>query len=181
MRWRSTRTEFGSLAVLFHWIMLVVIGAAYASMEFKGLTPRGSAQRATLAAWHYGFGLSVFALVWLRLLVRATGTAPAILPPPTRWQETLARIGHFLLYAFMIGVPLLGWLTVSAEGASVFFLGWHLPLLLAKNEPLRRQLQDFHETFANVGYVLIGVHTAAALFHHYVRRDNTMSLMWPRR
>jgi superoxide oxidase len=54
-------------------------------------------------------------------------------------------------------------------------------LLIAKSDPLRRQLQEIHETLANVGYAFIGVHAAAALFHHYVRRDNTLALMWPRR
>lgn len=178
--WLSTRTRFGSLAVLLHWLMLVLIVAAYATMEFKGLTPRGSPERATLAAWHYGFGLSVFALAWLRLAVRALGHEPQVVPPPTHWEAELARIGHFLLYAFMIVTPTLGWLTVSAQGAAVLFFGIPLPLLIAKSEPLRRQLQEVHETIANIGYAFIGVHAAAALFHHYIRRDNTLSLMWPR-
>lgn len=178
--WRSNRSGFGSLAVMLHWLMLVLIVAAYATMELKGLTPRNSPQRATLAAWHYGFGLSVFALVWLRLAVRAMGAEPQIVPPPARWEQVLARIGHFLLYVFMIATPLLGWLTLSAQGATVLFFGWPLPLLIAKSDPLRRQLQEIHETLANVGYAFIGVHAAAALFHHYVRRDNTLALMWPR-
>jgi len=165
---------------MLHWVMLVLIAAGYGTMEFKGFTPRGSAQRANLAAWHYGFGLSVFALVWVRVLLRAVGREPQIVPPPPRWEAALTRIGHFLLYAFMIVTPIFGWLTVSAQGATVLFFGIPLPLLIAKSEPLHRPLQAIHETIANVGYALIGVHAAAALFHHYIRRDNTLSLMWPR-
>jgi superoxide oxidase len=51
MSLRSSPSRFGSLAVLFHWLMLILIVAAYATMELKGLTPRRSPQRATLAAW----------------------------------------------------------------------------------------------------------------------------------
>ena len=79
----------------------------------------------------------------------------------------------------MISTPLLGWLTVSAQGEAVAFMGWQLPLLVSKSEPLARRLKSLHETLANVGYALIGVHVAATLFHHYVRRDNTLGLMWP--
>lgn len=121
----------------------------------------------------------MFLLVWLRLVTRLGGTTPAIVPAPEAWEQRLAAIGHFLLYVFMIGTPLLGWLTVSAQGEPVAFMGWQLPLLLTKSEPIARQLKDVHETTANVGYALIGVHVVAALFHHYVRRDNTLALMWP--
>ncbi|WP_370300565.1 cytochrome b/b6 domain-containing protein, partial [Rheinheimera baltica] len=30
-----------------------------------------------------------------------------------------------------------------------------------------------------LGYVLIGVHAVAALFHHYILRDTTLSRMLP--
>lgn len=123
----------------------------------------------------------MFVLVWLRLVVRATGDTPAIVPEPAAWEKALARVGHLLRYVFMIAVPNPGWLTVRARGETGLFMGWQLPLLLAQSEPLGRQLKDRHETLANVGYALIGLHAAAALFHHYIRRDNTLAVVWPRR
>jgi cytochrome b561 len=54
-----------------------------------------------------------------------------------------------------------------------------LPPLLAPNRSLAKVLEDVHETVASVGYALIGLHAAAALFHHYVVRDNTLRRMLP--
>jgi cytochrome b561 len=56
-----------------------------------------------------------------------------------------------------------------------------LPALTGKNEGLANVYKDIHENLATVGYFLIGLHAAAALYHHYVKRDNTLRLMWPRR
>jgi cytochrome b561 len=167
------------LAIFFHWSIVVLIVAAYATMDLKSLTPRASPQRESLAVWHYVLGLSVFAFVWLRVLVRAAGPAPAIEPPLVLWEAALARAAHFVLYVFMIDMPLLGWLTVSAKGQPVLFLRMELPALIGKSENLARQFKEIHEGFATVGYFLIGLHSAAALFHHYVKRDNTLTLMWP--
>jgi cytochrome b561 len=78
-------------------------------------------------------------------------------------------------------MPLLGWLTLSAKGEPVPFFGLELPALTGKNEELAILFKAIHANLATVGYFLIGLHAAAALFHHHVRRDNTLRLMWPRR
>ena len=177
MGWKSTSAGYGSLAIALHWLMLLLITAVYATMEFKGIYPKGSAQRAAMANWHYMMGLSVFVLVCVRLSVRLSGGAPVVEPAPPAWQDALARVVHVALYALMFGLPLLGWLTLSAKGTPVPFFGAELPALLVKDEGLAKQLKEVHETSATVGYFLIGLHAAAALFHHYVRRDNTLRLM----
>jgi cytochrome b561 len=178
MRWRNTTTRFGSLAIAFHWLMLVLIIAVYALMELKGISRKGSALRDGMATWHYMLGLSVFGLAWLRLLVRATGATPQIEPPPAAWEARLAGIVHALLYVLMIGLPVLGWLTLSAKGEAIPFFGVELPALVGVDKDMARTWKDIHETGATIGYFLIGLHAAAALFHHYVKRDNTMALMW---
>ncbi|MGE9627421.1 cytochrome b, partial [Escherichia coli] len=40
-------------------------------------------------------------------------------------------------------------------------------------------IKDIHETLANIGYFLIAAHAGAALFHHYVQKDNTLLRMIP--
>ena len=181
MSWINTKSGYGSPAILIHWLMLALLVAAYAAMDLNSLSQKGSALREAMASWHYMLGLSVFVLVWLRLLVRLTGLEPAVEPAPPAWQATLAKAVYRALYVFMVAMPLLGWLTLSAKGEPVPFFGLELPALTGKNEGLANLFKDLHEDFATVGYFLLGLHTAAALFHHYVRRDNTLQLMWPRR
>jgi superoxide oxidase len=181
MSWKNTKSGYGPPAILLHWLMLVLIVAGYAAMDLNSLSQKGSALREAMASWHYMLGLSVFVLVWLRLLVRLTGREPAVEPAPPAWQATLAKAVYRTLYVFMVAMPLLGWLTLSAKGEPVPFFGLELPALTGKNEALAKLFKDIHGNLATIGYFLIGLHAAAALYHHYVRRDNTLRLMWPRR
>ena len=170
--------RYGRLTVALHWLMLILIVATYAMMDLNGLTQRGSPGRATMEMWHYMLGLSVFLFVWVRLLARLAGAEPPIEPPPPLWQDVLARLTHTALYLFMIAMPVLGWLTLSARAAPVPFFGLELPQLIAKNASDAKSLKYIHETIALLGYYLIGLHAAAALFHHYLVRDNTLRRMW---
>jgi len=181
MSWKNTKSAYGSPAIFFHWLTVVLLVAGYAAMDLKSFSQKGSALREAMASWHYLLGLLVFALVWPRLLLRLAGLAPAVEPAPPAWQATLAKAVYRALYVFMAVMPLLGWLTLSAKGEPVPFFGLELPALTGKNEGLAILFKAIHENLATVGYFLVGLHAAAALFHHYVRRDNTLRLMWPRR
>jgi cytochrome b561 len=77
----------------------------------------------------------------------------------------------------MIGMPLAGWLILSSAGKPVPFFGLELPALIAENKDLSKQIKEIHETVGQLGYFLIGLHALAALFHHYILRDNTLYRM----
>lgn len=179
MRWKSTRAGYGWVRIGLHWLMLLLIVAVYCTMEFKGIFKKGTPGRDAIMMWHYMLGMLVFFLAWLRMLARLAGGSPVIEPAPPAWQATLARIAHWALYALMIGLPVLGWLTLSAKGEPIPFFGAELPPLIGKNTALAKTLKYVHETLATAGYFLLGLHAAAALYHHYVRRDNTLRLMLP--
>lgn len=168
--------RYSPISIGLHWVMLLLIAAVYASMELKGNFPKGSDTRELLKHWHFMLGLSVFALVWLRLLARWLKPVPA----RPGWQERLARMMHLALYGLMIALPLLGWLTLSADSKSIPFYGLELPPLVAANSARAEQYKELHEALAQAGYWLIGLHAAAALLHHYVLRDDTLRRMLPR-
>lgn len=169
--------RFGKISILLHWITLALLVGIYACIELRELYPRGSDPREALKTWHFMLGLTVFILVWVRLAARLIGTTPAIVPPIPRWQHSIAVAVELALYAFMIAMPLLGWLILSAEGDSIPFFGLELPALTAPDKQLAERAEGIHETLGTVGYFLIGLHAAAALFHHYVQGDNTLRRM----
>jgi cytochrome b561 len=171
------RDRYGTLTITLHWLMLVLLAAVYACMELREIWPRGSDPRELIKTWHYMLGLSVFALVWVRIVARLAGTTPPIVPPIPAWQHWGAQATHGLLYLLMIALPLAGWTILSAEGEPVPFFGLTLPPLTGANEALAEQVEELHETGGTLGYWLIGLHAVAALFHHYVRRDNTLRRM----
>lgn len=179
MNWRNTTNRYGSVPIGLHWLMLLLIAAAYACIELRGNFPKGSAIREGLKAWHFMLGLSVLALVAIRALLHLTDTTPRIDPEPPRWQSVVAKTMHFALYALMIGMPLLGWLTLSAAGKPIPFFGLQLPPLVAENKVVADWAKEIHEAGGTIGYGLIGLHAAAALYHHYFVRDNTLQRMMP--
>ncbi len=169
------RYNFYSIGL--HWLMLVLLVAVYLCIEVSDSFPKGSDMRASLKTWHYMLGLSVFVLVWLRLAVNFFTHAPAISPAPPAWQSQLAWLVKAGLYFLMICMPLAGWLILSAKGQLIPFFGLQLPALIAANKDSANWIKDIHEAGATLGYFLVGLHACAALYHHYVRRDNTLTRM----
>lgn len=177
----TTQSRYSGLSIAMHWLMLALIAGVYACIELKGNFPKGSETRELLKQWHFMLGLGVFALVWLRILGRLLSPTPPIEPAAPAWQNVLAKLMHLALYALMIGAPLAGWLILSAAGKPIPFFGLELPPLIDKNPDLAGQIKEIHETAGTVGYWLIGLHAVAALFHHFVSRDNTLTRMLPGR
>lgn len=164
--------------IALHWGVLLLIAGAYAMMELRGLAPKGVARDA-MKVLHYSFGLTVFALVFVRIAIRLRTTEPPI-TPPLPWHMKLAATGtHLALYGFMIVMPLLGWATLSAEGDPIRFFGIPIFPIAPESDRLADIFEGTHETIAKLGYALIAAHAAAALYHHYIRRDNTLTRMVP--
>ena len=180
---QNPQQRYSSLSIALHWLMAVALVATAATMELKGVYPKGSAGRDALKALHYMLGASVFILVWLRLVARAVGTTPPIKPALPVWRDRFSHLMQWALYLLMAALPVLGLLMLSASGKPVSLLwGLQLPLLpLTESRDTASWLKDLHETGATVGYVLVGLHTAAALLHHYVQHDNTLLRMLPGR
>lgn len=182
MNWRNTNDRYGTLSIGLHWLMLLLLVAVYATMELREIYPKGSDPREAMKTWHFMLGLVVLGLVGLRVLVRMTsGAVPRIAPAPAKLQQLSAAGIHLALYALMIGLPLLGWLILSAAGKPIPFFGLQLPALIEENKDLAKQLKEVHEVGGTVGYILVGVHAVAALVHHYLTKDNTLLRILPAR
>lgn len=179
MPWKNTLTRYGSLSILLHWVMLALLVAVYACIELREFYPKGSDTREALKTWHFMLGLTAFLLVWIRVIARLSGPTPDISPLPSAWQVVFAKVIHLALYAFMIAMPIAGWLILSAAGKPIPFYGAELPALIGKSKDTAKLVKEVHETVGTIGYFLVGLHAAAALFHHYVLRDNTMIRMLP--
>ncbi|GIX35041.1 MAG: cytochrome b [Lysobacteraceae bacterium] len=172
-------SRYPAVLVAIHWLTLVLVVLAYLSMEFRGVFPRGSEARAWMAFVHVSAGLSVLLLVLARIVVRLRTRMAPISPAPGKALAIAAAAGHAALYLFMLAMPLLGWLIVSAEGKVPSLWGLPVPALIGPDRALAHQLEELHELGALVGYWLIGLHVAAALYHHHVRRDDTLRRMLP--
>ena len=173
--------RYGSLSIALHWLMLVLIIGVYTCIDLVDFFAEGSNAEEFLKTWHFTLGLSILALVVLRVIVNVTSKVPEIQPVPPNWQKKAGNLMHLALYALMFCMPVAGWLILSAEGTPIPFFGLHLPALIGVNEGTADLVQGFHETLGTLGYFLIGLHAVAGLFHHYVMRDTTLLRMLPER
>lgn len=173
--------RYNSLLIVVHWLTLLLIVLAYASMELDDIFAKGTPQRATMKDVHYMLGLSILWLTFLRLPLRLLSTAPAIEPKPVAWQARMGHYMHIALYGLMLLLPLLGWLILSAKGRVIPYFGFELARLLAPDKSLASLFKETHEVMASLGYFMIGLHATAALFHHYLLGDNTLTRMLPLR
>lgn len=175
------RQRFNSLSIALHWVMVLLISAVYATILLRENYPKGTDIREGLKAWHFMLGLTVLALVVIRLIARLSNRKPPISPEPPAWQLWFASAAHFALYAFMLAMPVAGWVILSASGKPIPFFGLELPALVGQSKALAGQVKELHETVGTIGYFLIGIHALAALFHHYVVKDDTLLRMLPGR
>lgn len=170
----NTVSRYSPILIGLHWFMFVLLIAVFATIEMRSLFPRGSDPRELVKALHFMFGIVVLLLVVVRLAVRLSSSTPAIVPTPGVFENILAKIMHLSLYAFMIFMPIAGWIILSAEGHGVPFFGLELPPLMDKDDAVAEQVEELHKLVGEIGYYLIGLHVLAGLFHHYVKRDNTL-------
>jgi len=162
-----------------HWmtfVLLIVAAVSVCAREFID----GQATRQLLLAIHEWTGLAVLAFMAPRLAWRvyaSVGRLHATMSPRTR---IAAALGHYALYATTLALPVLGWLTANAYGQTLRLFGvLPLPTLIARDREFGYGLQDWHVDAAWVLLALVLGHVAAALWHHYIRRDNVLRSMQP--
>lgn len=174
-----SNTRYSLTTIALHWLMAVLMVGVYAFMELRELFPKGSDPREAMKAAHFMLGLAILLLMLPRIVARLLGNTPPILPAPPAWQQTMAKAAHLSLYLFMLVMPILGWLTLSAAGKPIPFFGLQLPALISENKDLAKSIKELHETIGEIGYYLIGLHVLAAGFHHVKQHDNTLTRMLP--
>lgn len=179
MTWKNTADRYGSLSIGLHWLIFFLLVGVYACIELREIYPKGSEPRETLKTWHFMLGLTVWTVAWIRLVSKLVQVSPRD-SDPSGWQKGLATTVHVALYALILIMPVGGWLILSAEGDTIPFWGLELPSLIGENETTAENIEEFHETLGTIGYFLIGFHTLAALFHHYVVKDDILRRMLPK-
>lgn len=172
--------RYGPTAIALHWIAaaLILANLAY-GLYLVGLPL--SPQKLRYFSYHKWIGITVLLLSAARLLWRLAHPAPplpATMPP---WERRAAHVSHALLYVLFFAAPLSGWLFSSASGFQTVYLGvLPIPDLLAKDKAVADILRLTHRW---INYTLAGVialHTAAALKHHFIDRDDVLVRILPR-
>ncbi|HEX7375025.1 MAG TPA: cytochrome b [Steroidobacteraceae bacterium] len=175
---RNTSENYGSLAKFLHWTIVILIISQYVLAETADDLPNGLEKLQVLTR-HRSFGMLILGLALARIAWKLMNRG---LPAPVGEGalKKAAAAGHGLLYLLILLVPVSGWAMSSAANYPVTFFGWfQFPSLVAENHDLHELLEEVHETlFYTIVVVAVG-HALAALYHHYVLKDDVLRRMLP--
>jgi len=178
---RNTRDRYGFVAIVFHWVIaivlaaLIVLGLYMVSLPDVGFDTK----KIALILYHKELGIVALALAALRLGWRVGNALPQLVEELPDWQKVAARFVHLCFYAMMFALPVTGWIMSSAAGIPVSLFGlFELPDLVSYNDRLFHTFIDIHKWLGYGLIVLIVIHAAAALRHHLVFKDETLKKMW---
>lgn len=177
---RNPADRWGGVSILLHWASALLI-VAIAIIGFYMTSMPRSLAAVQVYALHKSLGLTLLALVALRLCWRLAAGAPAPVPGTPRWQALAASSAHWMLYLLMLLVPLTGWAYNSASNFALQWFGqFNLPRLVAPDPETRDLWRAAHHWAFYALAAVVLLHAAAALKHHYFDRDPTLRRMLPR-
>ncbi|HZF14851.1 MAG TPA: cytochrome b [Steroidobacteraceae bacterium] len=178
---RNSIDRYGAAAQALHWLIVVlVIVQVTIALRAAGM-PFGPGKAIALA-WHKSFGMTILMLAVLRLLWRLANPVPSLPATMKSYEKGLAHVSHYLLYILLFAMPLSGWVMSAAHNYPVSW--FHLftwPSPVAPDHELAEKMEDVHEALAWTLGAVVTAHVLAALWHHFVRKDDVLQRMLPRR
>lgn len=177
MRLTNSEAGYGLVHWAIHWATVgLVFWLFYLGWTMVDL--RLSPQKFQDYALHKSLGLTVLMLVAVRLVWRRLNTVPPLPAGMQRHETILAKATHHGIYVLLVLIPLTGWLYSSATASPANYFGFfEVPDLIPTNETAGKVLKIVHEWAGNLLAVLIILHVAGALKHHFVNRDTVLVRM----
>lgn len=182
MQWVNTERRYGAFAQTLHWATVVCVVAGWLLGQFIDDFPKGVVRQSAFAT-HVALGEFVLVLLAARLLLRFANRPPALLPTRLgRAGEIAATLAHYVLYALLLAIPIVGIVAQFERGNALPIFGvWQVASPWPADRAAAHSVTEVHELLANALLIIAGIHAAAALIHHYVFGDRTLVRMLPGR
>lgn len=199
MSFRNSRYKYGSVAKALHWVIATLFLVSYCAVYYRHWftvevdefslwvgTPNYTALQIHLTS-----GISIFAFALLRIAWRVSNPSPE-LPPGRAWEHFSAHVAHYALYFIMIFMPITGYLGTGADTAYFNITQFRetaaYDLLVTRIlgldwDAFEKPVDFIHKDIggALLVWMLILIHAGAALYHHFVKRDDVLLRMLPDR
>jgi len=171
-------------ARVLHWLTVALVAIQVPVgiwMNYRGNVRNvWDALTGALYNGHKLLGVTILAVVVVRLAYRFTRGAPPDEPTLAPWQKLASHVNHWGMYLLLVCVPVAGYVGISLFPALDIFGLFSLPAVTAPNKAAANTVLAVHKGLAAALVLLIAVHVAAALFHYFVRKDNVLARMIPR-
>ena len=169
--------EYGTIAKALHWLVAIgLILLVYLGLEQAGME-RGP-ERDEVRFLHSSIALAVFVLMTFRILWRIVNGVPAHPEGTPAWQNMAATVVHWGLYVSVFVQLVSGGMTVATGGKPLPFFGlFTVPLPVAESDEGHHFWEEVHESTWVAVAVLVGVHILAALYNHFVLKNDVLRRM----
>jgi cytochrome b561 len=127
---------------------------------------------------HKSIGITLFALIVIRILWRLTHRPPALLASYKAIERKIATGAHHLLYLLMVALPLSGVIMAINSKYGIKWFGISF-ISGTDNKPARDFWVEVHEVIGVILLVIVIVHFLGALKHKFIDKDETLSRMLP--
>lgn len=180
----STDTNrYNAIAMTLHWLMAFFIIALLAIGKIMVDLPRDDPDKFALYQMHKSVGLTILILTVLRIVWRVMHKSPLLPAGMPRWEQIAAKSTQGILYLMMIAIPLTGWAiaSTSSSGIPTMWFGlFEVPMLPVGTDHDTHELaEEAHELLGNITILLLLLHVAAALKHHFWDKDDVLKSMVP--
>lgn len=176
---KNTRDNYGSVAKFLHWLIFILVFVMIVGGFFLDDIP--DEYKGVIYNLHKLTGLTILFLMMLRVFWALCNQKPAMPASSPRWQNFAARTTHVVLYVLVIAMPLAGWIGSSAAGKGPHIGDMVLQLPVPEDKSLKSLMFEMHELIAYLIIAFVSIHVLAALYHHFVLKDDVLRRMWPKR
>jgi cytochrome b561 len=180
MNLRNTPAAWGAVSKAMHWSVAVLVLFLIAYGAWMTHVPERGA-RLDHYLLHSVIGYYLALLLGLRIIWRMFDPAPPQPAASRSWERWSAHAGHFALYALMIAVSVSGWVLHSAfprRMEAELVGGIKVPLLFAQpDRAISQAAEHIHKILAYALLLLVIIHVAAALRHHFIKRNDVLRRM----
>jgi cytochrome b561 len=179
MPWRNSSTQFGSVAKFIHWTVALIIICLLFVGFFMGDLPNAPI-KGQVYNLHKLFGLTILSLMILRLLWRWSNPVPVLPNTMHTWERWLEKTVKFCLYAALFAMPITGWIFSTAADHAPHLGSLMLPAPgIGKSKAVAGLFSEMHTILGWTIIVLLCLHIAGALKHHFINKDNILRRMMP--
>ena len=178
---KNSTTSYGWLAITFHWVSAIVIIGLYAVGLWMTDLNYYSEWYRTAPHWHKSVGILLVAFMAIRWGWRAYNPAPAALSTHQTWEVKIGHLVHIIFYVLVISMLVSGYFITTAQGQGLEVFDWfELPATVTGIDNLEDLAGQIHELTGHFIILLVIMHVAAALKHHFKDKDKTLLRMFGR-
>ena len=194
----NASTHYTKTAVILHWLIALGIFGMFALGWFMSDIPKEAPKQLSFDLFNWGiypwqvpeeisprsfyfnvhksFGVTIFALILLRIVWRLMYTPPALLSSYKTIERKLANGTHRLLYLLMLVLPLSGVIMATYSKYGIKWFGMNFIKGL-DNNPMRELYKSIHEIVGLILLAFVVIHILGALKHQLIDKDDTLKRM----